>query len=201
MNADVTSPCLVLALALLVSIPGLAAEPMLGAEDADYPSALLEGTSHPAFGKYAHSHLPATAFASKAPISLSWRLAAPPTLGEPVAIHLDFRALTGLSAEVKLIGEEGLEVQSADFAIGHRLAREHWSEQILVTPTLASRRYLNIVVSTVDDWGARRMRGFAVPVVVDPGAVRAKAYARVSTDGHGVVVRSMPAREEVLAAP
>ncbi|MEO0421693.1 MAG: hypothetical protein AAF184_05125 [Pseudomonadota bacterium] len=170
-------------------------------QSAAYPEHLLTGSSHPSFSKAAMGHLPATAYATKAPIALSWRLAAPPRLGEPVAITLDFRALTGLSAQVRLAGEEGLEVNSPDFEIGHRAAREHWTQQVLVTPTLASRRYLNVVVSTLDDTGARRMRGFAVPVVVDPGAARAKANARVSTDAHGVAVRSMPAREEVRAAP
>lgn len=166
-----------------------------------YPADLLSGSSHPTAIKGASAAIAATAYASKAPISLSWRLAAPPRLGEPVAISLDFRALAGLSAQVHLIGEEGLEVQSPDFSIGHRARAEHWSTQVMVTPTLASRRYLNIVVSTVDDAGEHRMRGFAVPVVVDPGAARAKAGRPVGADAQGVAVMSLPAREEIVRRP
>lgn len=202
MNMPKRSPFTGLALgALLALTQGVSAGEVASEHSVAYPEALLAGSSHPSFSKAMVGRLPATAYATKAPIALSWRLAEPPRLGESVAITLDFRALAGLSAQVQLAGEEGLEVNSPDFEIGHRAPREHWSEQVLVTPTLASRRYLNVVVSTVDDAGARRMRGFAVPVVVDPGAVRAKAHARVGTDADGVTVRSMPAREEVHAAP
>ncbi len=136
-----------------------------------------------------------------APLEMSWRLERAPRVGEPVTVVLDFAALAGLEGELLLKAEEGLRLNGPDrLTLPRRVAGEHWTVRVAVTPEVHASRYLHVVAATRGEAGERRMRGFAVPFDL-PGTVSRKAEGEWRTDAPGGAVISLPAREEIRPAP